>query len=58
MSEACGSREIVLHKTLKHFKGNSVVSKFCNHSNTLGVQYNCAIQSYRSTVEVVKEEHC
>ena len=36
MSDACSSREIVLHKTLNQFKENSVVCKFYNHSNTLG----------------------
>lgn len=47
MSDACSSREIVLDKTLNHFKENSVICKFYNLSNTLGGQYNCGIQSYR-----------
>ena len=40
-------KEIVLDKTLNHFKENSVICKFYNLSNTLGGQYNCGIQSYR-----------
>lgn len=47
MSDACSSRDIVLDKTLNHFKENSVICKFYNLSNTLGGQYNCGIQSYR-----------